>query len=45
MGITGLGMVAGIELKFIRDRQRAGVEAAKGRGATRGDKSMWIMMR
>ncbi|MDK3075835.1 recombinase family protein [Sedimentitalea sp. JM2-8] len=36
MFITVLGMVADIELKFIRDRQRAGIEAAKGRGAYKG---------
>lgn len=30
--ITVLGMVADMELEFIRDRQRAGIEAAKGRG-------------
>ena len=29
MVITVLGMVADMELKFIRDRQRAGIEAAK----------------
>lgn len=32
MVITVFGMVADRELKFIRDRQRAGIEAAKGRG-------------
>ena len=29
MVITVLGMVADMELKFIRDRQRAGIDAAK----------------
>ena len=36
MVITVLGMVADMELKFIRDRQRAGIEAAKGKGAYKG---------
>lgn len=34
--ITVLGMVADMELKFIRDRQRAGIEAAKGKGVYKG---------
>ncbi|WP_372571736.1 recombinase family protein [Ruegeria jejuensis] len=34
--VTVLGMVADMELKFIRDRQRAGIDAAKERGAYRG---------
>lgn len=36
MVITVLGMVADMELKFIRDRQRAGIDAAKGRGVYKG---------
>ncbi|WP_099828180.1 recombinase family protein [Oceaniglobus indicus] len=36
MVVTVLGMVADMELKFIRDRQRAGIEAAKGRGVYKG---------
>lgn len=36
MVITVLGMVADMELKFIRDRQRAGIEAAKDKGAYKG---------
>ena len=36
MVITVLGMVADMELKFIRDRQRAGIEAAKGKGVYKG---------
>ena len=36
MVITVLGMVADMELTFIRDRQRAGIEAAKGKGVYRG---------
>ena len=36
MVITVLGMVADMELKFIKDRQRAGIDAAKGKGAYRG---------
>ncbi|WP_217846979.1 recombinase family protein [Paracoccus marcusii] len=36
MVITVLGMVADMELKFIRDRQRAGIEAAKGQGVYKG---------
>lgn len=34
--ITVLGMVADMELKFIRDRQRAGIEAAKKKGVYKG---------
>ena len=36
--VTVLGIVADMELKFIRDRQRAGIEAAKGRGVYKGRK-------
>ena len=36
MVVTILGMVADMELQFIRDRQRAGIEAAKGRGVYKG---------
>jgi DNA invertase Pin-like site-specific DNA recombinase len=36
MVLTVLGMVAEMELGFIRDRQRAGIEAAKARGVYRG---------
>lgn len=36
MLITVLGMVADMELKFIRDRQRAGIEAAKDKGVYKG---------
>ena len=38
MVITVLGMVAEMELGFIKDRQRAGIEAAKMRGAYQGRK-------
>ena len=31
-----LGMVAEMELGFIRERQRAGIEAAKARGVYKG---------
>lgn len=34
--ITVLGMVADMELKFIRDRQRAGIQAAKEKGVYKG---------
>ena len=34
--VTVLGMVADMELKFIRDRQRAGIEAAKKKGVYNG---------
>lgn len=34
--ITVLGMVADMELKFSRDRQRAGIDAAKERGIYKG---------
>jgi DNA invertase Pin-like site-specific DNA recombinase len=33
--LTVLGMVAEMELGFIRDRQRAGIDAAKAKGFTR----------
>jgi DNA invertase Pin-like site-specific DNA recombinase len=36
MVITVLGMVAEMELGFIRDRQRAGIEAAKAEGVYKG---------
>nr|WP_240493961.1 recombinase family protein [Paracoccus sp. SM22M-07] len=36
MVITVLGMVADMELKFIRDRQRAGIDAAKDKGIYKG---------
>ncbi|WP_234891073.1 recombinase family protein [Agrobacterium vitis] len=38
MVITILGMVADMELKFIKDRQRAGIDAAKAGGIYRGKK-------
>jgi len=38
MVITILGMVADMELKFIKDRQRAGIEAAKVQGTYKGRK-------
>ena len=38
MVITILGMVADMELKFIKDRQRAGIEAAKNKGVYKGRK-------
>ena len=34
--VTVLGMVADMELKFIRDRQRAGIDAAKKKGVYKG---------
>jgi DNA invertase Pin-like site-specific DNA recombinase len=36
MVITILGMVADMELQFIKDRQRAGIEAAKSTGIYKG---------
>jgi len=36
MVITILGMVTDMELKFIKDRQRAGIEAAKTKGVYEG---------
>lgn len=36
MVLTVLGMVAEMELGFIRDRQRTGIEAAKARGVYKG---------
>lgn len=38
MVITILGMVADMELKFIKDRQRAGIEAAQAEGVYKGRK-------
>jgi len=38
MVITVLGMVADMELKFIKDRQRAGIEAARTKGVYKGRK-------
>ena len=40
MMITVLGMVADMELKFIKDRQRAGIEAAKAKGTYKGRKKV-----
>ena len=37
--VTVLGMVAEMERKFIRERQQAGIEAAKGRGVYTGRKA------
>lgn len=34
--LTVLGMVAEMELSFIRERQRAGIEAAKAKGIYKG---------
>ena len=46
MVLTVLGMVAEMELSFIKDRQRAGIEAAKARGAfTRAGRSPSITPR
>src|SRR6476469_7586436 len=36
MVLTVLGMVAEMEIGFIRERQRAGIEAAKARGVYKG---------
>src|SRR3546814_17580647 len=36
MVITILGMVADMELKFINDRQRAGIDAARDEGVYKG---------
>jgi DNA invertase Pin-like site-specific DNA recombinase len=36
MVTTVLGMVADMELKFIKDRQRAGIELAKTKGTYKG---------
>jgi DNA invertase Pin-like site-specific DNA recombinase len=36
MILTVLGMVAEMELGFIRDRQRAGIDAAKAKGIYNG---------
>ncbi len=36
MVLTVLGMVAEMELGFIKERQKAGIEAAKGRGVYKG---------
>jgi DNA invertase Pin-like site-specific DNA recombinase len=36
MALTVLGMVAEMQLGFIRDRQRAGIDAAKAKGIYKG---------
>ena len=36
MVLTALGMVAEMELGFLRDRQRAGIDAAKAKGVYQG---------
>jgi DNA invertase Pin-like site-specific DNA recombinase len=36
--LTVLGMVAEMERKFIRERQQAGIEAAKSKGIYKGRK-------
>jgi len=36
MVLTVLGMVGEMEVGFIRERQRAGIEAAKARGVYKG---------
>ena len=36
--MTVLGMVAEMERKFIRERQQAGIEAAKAKGIYKGRK-------
>jgi DNA invertase Pin-like site-specific DNA recombinase len=36
MVLTALGMVTEMELGFIRDRQRAGIDAAKAKGVYKG---------
>ena len=38
MVITILGMVADMELQFIKDRQKAGIDAAKTAGVYKGRK-------
>ena len=40
MVITVLGMVADMELKFIKERQLAGIEAAKRKGTYKGRPKM-----
>src|SRR5215218_6125964 len=37
--VTVLGMVAEMERRFIRERQQAGIDAAKAKGAYRGRKA------
>ena len=43
--LTVLGMVAEMELSFIKDRQRAGIEAAKARGIYKAGRSPSITPR
>lgn len=40
MVVTILGMVADMELKFIKDRQRAGIDAAKAEGVSTDERRM-----
>lgn len=39
--LTVLGMVAEMELRFIRDRQRSGIDAAKARGVYTGRRAVF----
>lgn len=43
MVITILGMVADMELTFIKDRQRAGIDAAKAGGVYKGARKISMM--
>jgi DNA invertase Pin-like site-specific DNA recombinase len=43
--LTVLGMVAEMELGFIKERQKAGIEKAKAEASTRGALSPWTMRR
>ena len=43
MVLTVLGMVAEMELGFIKERQRAGIEAAKAKGVYKGGRSASTM--
>ncbi len=43
--VTVLGMVGQLERDFLRERQRAGIDAAKGRGVYKGRKASVPVMR
>lgn len=44
MVLSVLGMVAEMEVGFIRDRQRTGIEAAKARGVYKGRPVTRVML-
>ena len=43
--LTVLGMVAEMELGFIKERQKVGIEKAKAEGVYKAVRSRWIILR